>query len=79
MPFSSAIPSNAMKPIEAGTHRFWSVDHKATTPPTSAKGMFRRMRRVFFSDLKLLYSRRNMATSVIGTTTASRLFASRCR
>ena len=38
-PLSTAMPSSAMKPTEAGTLRYWPEAHSATMPPTIANGI----------------------------------------
>ncbi len=76
MPFWRAMPKSAMNPTEAGTDRFWSVSHRATAPPTSARGMFKTIRRELRMAPKLRYRSRKTAAKVAGTTRARRRLAS---
>ena len=69
------MPNNAMKPTDAGTERFCPVNHSPATPPTSARGIFIRMRIEFLMEPKLKNSSRNTISNVTGITTDNLWFA----
>ena len=76
-PFSTAIPSRAIKPTEAGTERYSPDRANANTPPTNANGRFKKIIPAWMTDPKL--SVRMMKIMIIdsGITSPSRA-AARC-
>ena len=75
---AKAIPKRAMNPTDAGTERFCPVIHKAVIPPTKASGTFRKMRKEFFSELKVEKRSKNVIRRVTGITIDSLSLASCC-
>ena len=71
------MPSKAMKPTEAGTDRYSSVNHRATMPPIIAKGTLVRTKVAWRTERKVLNSSRKIKPIATGTTIDRRL-AARC-
>jgi dihydrolipoamide dehydrogenase len=76
-PFSTAMPSSAMKPTEAGTDRYSPVMARPTMPPISAKGMLDSTSAPDCTEPKVENSTRKISPSATGTTSARRA-AARC-
>ena len=75
-PFRTDTPNSAMNPTPAEMLKGMSRNHSATTPPTMAKGMLKKMRSAGRTAPNASHSRNRMSSSASGTTTRSRCLAS---
>ena len=76
-PLSTAMPSSAMKPTEAGTDRYCPDSHSAATPPTMANGTLPRMSAACRTEPKVMNSTKKISPRATGTTMPRRA-AARC-
>src|SRR5690606_4270996 len=76
-PLSTAMPSSAMKPTDAGTDTYSPAIARPNTPPTSASGMFESTRSVWRNEPKVEKSRNAINASATGIT-IDRRRAARC-
>ena len=67
-PFNTAIPERAINPTAAEIERGMSLNHKANTPPVSAKGTPLNMIRASFIELNAMTSSVKITNNVAGTT-----------
>ncbi len=76
IPSIAAIPNSATKPIAADTLNAVPVTNSASTPPISAIGITLAASAMSTRDPKFVYSRMQISSRAIGTTTARRSSAS---
>ena len=75
IPFRTAIPNNAIKPIPAETLKGIPLIHNKNTPPTVAKGTAVNTRIASFKDLNAKCRNTKINNKAIGTATNNLLVA----
>ena len=79
IPFNTATPNKAIKPIPALILKFIPRIHIPTTPPIAASGMAEKIIRLSAMLLKLINNNRNISNNATGTAMNKRAFARRTR
>ena len=71
------MPSNAIKPTEAGTDKYSPEIQSANTPPIIANGMLERISTAWRIESNVVNSSKKIKPKAMGTTIAN-LCAARC-
>ena len=75
IPFNTATPNKAIKPIPAEILKGICRIHKAATPPIAASGMAVKINNACFIELKVKKSRMKIKINAMGTAISNLSFA----